>query len=223
VIYSAPSRPRWRAFPRSAGDRGVAGRPQRPAFRHRGTRGARTAGAPQGPCAATDTILNVNVPDLPYAELAGFEATRLGNRHKAEPVIKSADPHGNPIYWVARPGPRPMPVPAPTFMLSASGGCRSHRCMSISPATLPWRRWPAGWRRHDCTPVRHRHDSARTRERLVGRLREAGIRSEAVLDAMRRIRATCSSTKRWRTAPMKTPHCPSVTTRPYRSRTRWRT
>ncbi len=29
--------------------------------------------------------------------------------------------------------------------------------------------------------------SARTRERLVGRLREAGIRSEAVLDAMRRI------------------------------------
>jgi 5'-nucleotidase len=52
----------------------------------------------------TDTILNVNVPDLPYAELAGFEATRLGNRHKAEPVIKSADPHGNPIYWVGSAG-----------------------------------------------------------------------------------------------------------------------
>ncbi len=52
----------------------------------------------------TDTILNVNVPDIPYDRLAGFEATRLGHRHKAEPVIKSADPHGDPIYWVGQPG-----------------------------------------------------------------------------------------------------------------------
>ena len=52
----------------------------------------------------TDTILNVNVPDIPYDQLAGFEATRLGHRHKAEPVIKSADPHGNAIYWVGPPG-----------------------------------------------------------------------------------------------------------------------
>ncbi len=52
----------------------------------------------------TDTILNVNVPDVPYDQLAGFEATRLGHRHKAEPVIKSTDPHGHPIYWVGPPG-----------------------------------------------------------------------------------------------------------------------
>jgi 5'-nucleotidase len=52
----------------------------------------------------TDTILNVNVPDLPYDKLRGFESTRLGHRHKAEPVIKAADPHGNPIYWVGPPG-----------------------------------------------------------------------------------------------------------------------
>ena len=52
----------------------------------------------------TDTILNVNVPDIPYDQLAGFEATRLGHRHKAEPVVKSADPHGEPIYWVGPPG-----------------------------------------------------------------------------------------------------------------------
>lgn len=52
----------------------------------------------------TDTILNVNVPDVPYDQLNGFEATRLGHRHKAEPVIKTADPHGNPIYWVGPPG-----------------------------------------------------------------------------------------------------------------------
>jgi 5'-nucleotidase len=46
----------------------------------------------------------VNVPDIPYEQLAGFEATRLGHRHKAEPVIKSADPHGNAIYWVGPSG-----------------------------------------------------------------------------------------------------------------------
>ena len=51
-----------------------------------------------------DTILNVNVPDVAYEALQGFEATRLGHRHKAEPVIKSADPHGNPIYWVGPSG-----------------------------------------------------------------------------------------------------------------------
>ncbi|MDH4187769.1 MAG: 5'/3'-nucleotidase SurE [Nitrospira sp.] len=52
----------------------------------------------------SDTILNVNVPDVAYESLRGFKATRLGNRHKAEPVIKSADPHGNSIYWVGPPG-----------------------------------------------------------------------------------------------------------------------
>ena len=51
-----------------------------------------------------DTILNVNVPDIAYEALQGIEATRLGHRHKAEPVIKSADPHGNPIYWVGPSG-----------------------------------------------------------------------------------------------------------------------
>ena len=52
----------------------------------------------------TDTILNVNVPDVPYDQLNGVDATRLGHRHKAEPVIKTTDPHGNPIYWVGPPG-----------------------------------------------------------------------------------------------------------------------
>lgn len=51
-----------------------------------------------------DTILNVNVPDVAFEQLAGYEATRLGHRHKAEPVIRAADPHGNPVYWVGAPG-----------------------------------------------------------------------------------------------------------------------
>jgi 5'-nucleotidase len=50
------------------------------------------------------SILNVNVPDVPWNEINGFRITRLGNRHKSEGVIKQADPRGNPIYWVGPPG-----------------------------------------------------------------------------------------------------------------------
>ncbi len=51
-----------------------------------------------------DTILNINVPDVPWTDLKGFEATRLGHRHKSEPVVKDTDPRGLPIYWVGPPG-----------------------------------------------------------------------------------------------------------------------
>lgn len=53
----------------------------------------------------SDFILNVNVPDVPYAELTGMEVTRLGFRHKSEPVVESVDPHGRTIYWVGPAGP----------------------------------------------------------------------------------------------------------------------
>ena len=52
----------------------------------------------------SDTILNVNVPDLPWDALQGFEVTRLGNRHRAEAMIKSRDPRGRPIYWIGPAG-----------------------------------------------------------------------------------------------------------------------
>ena len=51
-----------------------------------------------------DTILNVNVPDVPISEITGFETTRLGHRHKAEPIIKEADPRGRPMYWIGPAG-----------------------------------------------------------------------------------------------------------------------
>lgn len=62
-----------------------------------------------------DTILNVNVPDLPWGQLAGFRATRLGHRHKSEPVIKSSDPRGRPIYWVGPAGPEQDAGPGTDF------------------------------------------------------------------------------------------------------------
>ncbi|MCK5002640.1 MAG: 5'/3'-nucleotidase SurE [Gammaproteobacteria bacterium] len=51
-----------------------------------------------------DSILNVNVPDLPWHEIKGIKATRLGNRHKSEGVIRQTDPRGEPVYWVGPPG-----------------------------------------------------------------------------------------------------------------------
>lgn len=53
---------------------------------------------------APDTTLNVNVPDIPYDELTGVVAARLGFRHKSEPVIRTRDPHGRTIYWVGPAG-----------------------------------------------------------------------------------------------------------------------
>jgi 5'-nucleotidase len=51
-----------------------------------------------------DTILNVNVPDVPFNDLRGFQATRLGFRHRAEPMVRAQDPKGLPIYWVGPAG-----------------------------------------------------------------------------------------------------------------------
>ncbi|MEQ1544932.1 5'/3'-nucleotidase SurE [Methyloglobulus sp.] len=51
-----------------------------------------------------DTILNVNVPDIAIKDLKGYQATRLGQRHKSEPVITGKDPRGRLIYWVGPPG-----------------------------------------------------------------------------------------------------------------------
>lgn len=49
-------------------------------------------------------LLNVNVPDIPYAELQGLEVTRLGRRHKAEPVVKMTSPRKEAVYWIGAAG-----------------------------------------------------------------------------------------------------------------------
>ena len=68
-----------------------------------------------------DTILNVNVPDRPWEHLAGFQATRLGHRHKSEPVIRSEDPRGRPIYWVGPAGPEQDAGPGTDFHAVRAG------------------------------------------------------------------------------------------------------
>jgi len=68
-----------------------------------------------------DTILNINVPDLSYDRIAGFESTRLGYRHRSEPVIESHDPKGQPIYWVGAAGPGQDAGPGTDFYAVENG------------------------------------------------------------------------------------------------------
>ena len=49
-------------------------------------------------------LLNVNVPDVPYESIKGFEVTRLGRRHKAQPVVPGKNPRGETVYWVGPAG-----------------------------------------------------------------------------------------------------------------------
>ena len=49
-----------------------------------------------------DTVLNVNVPDVPYEDIQGFQTTRLGKRHMSEESIQDQE---NPsLYWIGENG-----------------------------------------------------------------------------------------------------------------------
>ena len=77
-----------------------------------------------------DTILNVNVPDVAIKDLQGYQATRLGQRHKSEPVIKSEDPRGRIIYWVGPPGAEQDAGPGTDFYAINAG------FVSVTPLQL---------------------------------------------------------------------------------------
>ena len=86
---------------------------------------------------AADSILNVNIPDLPFDELQGLRATRLGHRHKAEPVVKDEDPRGRPIYWVGPAGAEQDAGPGTDFHAIRNG------FVSITPLQVDLTRHPA--------------------------------------------------------------------------------
>ncbi len=73
------------------------------------------------------TILNINVPNVPLQELVGYQVTRLGTRHQAEPTIRQLDPRGRPVYWVGPPGLEQDAGPGTDFHAIHS------RCVSITP------------------------------------------------------------------------------------------
>lgn len=91
-----------------------------------------------------DTILNVNVPDCAFGEITGVEATRLGHRHRAENVVRDADPRGRPVYWIGPPGRGADVGPGTDFDAIA------RRSVSVTPLTVDLTRYVAldqvaGW------------------------------------------------------------------------------
>lgn len=75
-------------------------------------------------------LLNVNVPDIPYSELQGFEVTRLGRRHKAEPVVKTVSPRNETLYWIGAAGAAADAGPGTDFNAVERG------CVSITPLQI---------------------------------------------------------------------------------------
>ncbi len=84
-----------------------------------------------------DTILNVNVPDVPADRLKSMQATRLGHRHKSEPVIPMEDPRGRPVYWVGPAGLEQDAGPGTDFHAVRTGH------VSVTPLDVDLTRYPA--------------------------------------------------------------------------------
>jgi|TARA_B110000914_G_C15485346_1_gene457737 5'-nucleotidase len=82
-----------------------------------------------------NTVLNVNVPDVPYSQLQGFESTRLGNRHRAEPVIPMRDPKGREVYWVGPAGAGQEAGPGTDFYAI------EHNRVSVTPLQVDLTRY----------------------------------------------------------------------------------
>jgi 5'-nucleotidase len=75
-------------------------------------------------------ILNVNIPNIPVAEVKGIKVTRLGNRHRSEAVIRAEDPRGRPVYWVGPAGAGQDAGPGTDFHAVSEG------FVSVTPLTV---------------------------------------------------------------------------------------
>lgn len=74
------------------------------------------------------SLLNVNVPDVPYEALVDVRLTRLGQRHKAAAAIPQVDPKGRPVYWIGPAGaPNDDAGPGTDFRAIAES------CVSVTP------------------------------------------------------------------------------------------
>jgi len=79
---------------------------------------------------AQPALLNVNVPDIAHDSLEGIEVTRLGKRHKAEPVIKAVTPRNQTVYWIGAAGGAQDAGPGTDFHAVDSN------CVSITPLQI---------------------------------------------------------------------------------------
>ncbi len=81
------------------------------------------------------TILNVNVPDLPFAELQGLEITRLGHRAKGKAPEAVCDPRGRERFWIATAGEGDDAGPGTDFYAV------THGYVSVTPVQVDMTRY----------------------------------------------------------------------------------
>jgi len=89
-------------------------------------------------------LLNVNVPDVAPDAIKGIDVTRLGKRHKAEPVIKAETPRGDIGYWIGAAGDAQDAGPGTDFHAVANGR------VSVTPLQIDLTRhsqleWARAW------------------------------------------------------------------------------
>jgi 5'-nucleotidase len=77
-----------------------------------------------------NTVLNVNVPAIPAAQLKGFEITRLGTRDYGGELVERRDPFGVPYYWIAGRAPVGIDLSGTDFSALAAGK------VSVTPLSL---------------------------------------------------------------------------------------
>jgi 5'-nucleotidase len=91
-------------------------------------------------------LLNVNIPNVPDADVLPREVTRLGRRHASEPVIRQTSPRGDLMYWIGPAGDAREAGVGTDFYATAQGR------VSITPLQVDltdhgqldaWGRWLA--------------------------------------------------------------------------------
>jgi 5'-nucleotidase len=79
---------------------------------------------------STAPLLNVNIPNRPYADLYRWRVTRLGNRHHSQPVVVQKNPRGEEIFWIGAAGHAKDNSEGTDFHAVDDG------CISITPMQL---------------------------------------------------------------------------------------
>jgi 5'-nucleotidase len=86
---------------------------------------------------APRALLNINVPDVPYAELKGIEVTRLGHRLRSGEPLEIRDPRGKVRHWIAAAGEGDDAGPGTDFFAVL------HDRVSITPIHIDMTRYDA--------------------------------------------------------------------------------
>lgn len=66
-------------------------------------------------------LLNVNMPNRPYAQMGVPRLCRLGRRHAAEAVIKQVNPRGETMFWIGAAGAAKDGAEGTDFHATAQG------------------------------------------------------------------------------------------------------